>query len=248
MSTSHSVESMYARTPEDDDDESWPLPSFTTNSVIDDEQESADQSWPLPRQPLCTPATASLKGSRVSKTISAYAPNVQQWYNHQMPITNQDTTQFFEKRVTSLTATKEIGANPDYDPLIEKSISADTAATPNLLKQWSLLLDDWTPIFLVSLYLIISTSMYIVLPERPVTVMWYTYLTLAFLVSAAVTAEACASNRPARDARRARKKLAETGEAHKSRYSWVLKYDRKVPYTGRLVANFELGHSCISSK
>lgn len=195
------------------DNDSWPLCS--EGSILASTEESVYQyAWPLPLN------SEVLEDDPMRIGCSSFSRSS----GSTECLESEQAFRLFEGEVEQLNDV--IVEDEPFDPSREKFVAERGSRTSIhqgsggsccwvlILVRMSNFIDDWTPLTLVSLYFVISTSIYMVLPENVVTVVWYVYLTLAFLVSAAVTAEACASNRPARDARRARKRLAETGEEY----------------------------------
>ena len=72
-------------------------------------------------------------------------------------------------------------------------------------------IEEWTPWALLVLYFTYSTFFYMALPKDATKVFWYFYLSLSFLVSGTVTIEASHCITPSKDARRAVRRLRETG-------------------------------------
>jgi cellulose synthase/poly-beta-1,6-N-acetylglucosamine synthase-like glycosyltransferase len=72
--------------------------------------------------------------------------------------------------------------------------------------------EEWTPWALLILYQLVSICFYISLPREATKVFWYFYLFLAFGVSTMVTIEASHCLTPSKDARRAIRRLRETGQ------------------------------------
>lgn len=217
--------SLYQQFPQDD--ESWPLPYASKASSFGGQPEneaSEDDAWPLPANHSSNAPQdfARVMSSDSNTDSSTDSDDRRSTSESSRPSIKYAKTVEFQASgpITAFSHGKETTdseiMSKELAPMIEKIGDTGTEKMvkkrPSAWMRFSLLIDDWTPTLLVVLYFIISISAYMVLPENIVTIAWYTYLTLAFFVSAAVTAEACASNRPARDARRARKRLAETGE------------------------------------
>lgn len=72
-------------------------------------------------------------------------------------------------------------------------------------------IEEWTPWTMLVCYFAFSIFFYVSLPRSATKVFWYFYLSLAFLVSTMVTIEASHCITPSKDARRAVRRLRETG-------------------------------------
>ena len=72
-------------------------------------------------------------------------------------------------------------------------------------------IEEWTPWAMLISYFAYSIFFYVVLPRAATKVFWYFYLSLSFAVSTAVTMEASHCITPSKDARRAIRRLRETG-------------------------------------
>lgn len=72
--------------------------------------------------------------------------------------------------------------------------------------------EDWTPWTMLITYFLFSIFFYVCLPRSATKVFWYFYLSLSFLVSTMVTIEASHCITPSKDARRAIRRLRETGQ------------------------------------
>ena len=79
------------------------------------------------------------------------------------------------------------------------------------LARASAFIEEWTPWAMLVSYFAYSIFFYVVLPRSATKVFWYFYLSLAFAVSTAVTMEASHCITPSKDARRAIRRLRETG-------------------------------------
>lgn len=73
-------------------------------------------------------------------------------------------------------------------------------------------LEEWTPWTMLVCYFGFSIFFYVTLPRSATKVFWYFYLFLAFIVSTMVTIEASHCITPSKDARRAVRRLRETGQ------------------------------------
>ncbi|PWN53097.1 hypothetical protein IE53DRAFT_400807 [Violaceomyces palustris] len=79
------------------------------------------------------------------------------------------------------------------------------------LETISAFISEWTPIALLSTYLVFSFFLYIILPLEVTTILWYIFITTQTFVTLAVVSEAVQSIRPNVLARRARRKAAKEG-------------------------------------
>lgn len=76
----------------------------------------------------------------------------------------------------------------------------------------SAFIEEWTPWTTLVTYFLFSIFFYVCLPRSATKVFWYFYLSLSFMVSTMVTIEASHCITPSKDARRAIRRLRETGQ------------------------------------
>lgn len=86
-----------------------------------------------------------------------------------------------------------------------------TDKVKNGLSYGSAFINEWTPLTILVLYFFYSFFFYIAIPRQATKIFWYFYLSLSFLVSTMVTVEAAHCITPSKDARRAIRRLRETG-------------------------------------